>query len=308
MSDRLRELAAFVRVAETGSFSRVAKEFGVSQPSVSRMVADVESRLGVKLLLRTTRRVTPTDGGKLFLQRVRQILSDLEEAENAARDVESLHGTLRIAMSGAFGTREVIPNLKRFMTQHPKLRLDFVVSDRTDDLVAEGIDMALRLGPLRDSGFGVRLLGKAPRFVVAAPGYLAQRGIPKTPTDLSSHDCITGPGLSGRTGWTFSHSGALTSVTVAARVQVGTAEAAVACAKAGLGIALASWWMCKAEFETGELIPILADYQLDAVELHAVYPAGRRPSLKVRAFSDFLASSLATSPSGPAPSSPIVSR
>ena len=104
MSDRLRELAAFVRAAETRSFSRVAKELGVSQPSVSRMVADLEAHLGVKLLLRTTRHVTPTDAGRLFLQRARQILSDLEDAENAARGVESLHGILRVAVSGAFGT------------------------------------------------------------------------------------------------------------------------------------------------------------------------------------------------------------
>jgi DNA-binding transcriptional LysR family regulator len=110
------------------------------------MVADLEAHLGVKLLLRTTRHVTPTDAGRLFLERGRQILSDLEDAENAARGVESLHGILRVAVSGAFGTREVIPNLKQFMTQYPKLRLELLVSDRTDDLVAEGVDLALRLG------------------------------------------------------------------------------------------------------------------------------------------------------------------
>jgi DNA-binding transcriptional LysR family regulator len=303
MSDRLRELAAFVRAAETGSFSRVAREFRVSQPSVSRMVADLESRLGVKLLLRTTRQVTPTDAGRLFLQRARQILSDLEDAENVARGLESLHGTLRVAMSGAFGTREVVPHLKEFLAQHPKLRLDLVVSDRTDDLVAGGIDVAVRLGSLTDSGFGARLLGKAPRFAVAAPGYLAERGIPNTPNDLSNHDCIFGPGLSGRNWWTFTHAGAATTVTVEARIQVATAEAAIACAKAGLGIVLASSWMCKAELEAGDLVPVLADYQLDAIELHAVYPAGRKPSLKVRVFSDFLASKLKVN----GPDDPIIS-
>ena len=270
----------------------------MSQPSVSRMVADLEAHLGVKLLLRTTRHVTPTDAGRLFLQRARQILSDLEDAENAARGVESLHGILRVAVSGAFGTREVIPNLKQFMTQYPKLRLELLVSDRTDNLVAEGIDLALRLGRLADSGFGARLLGKAPRFAVAAPAYLAERGIPKTPSDLFNHDGIAGPGLSGKSGWAFKRAGAVTFATIEPSIHVGTADAVVACAKAGLGIGLASWWMCKAELKSGELVPVLSDYQLDAVELHAVYPGGRKPSFKVKALSDFLASKLEMSVPG----------
>ena len=148
MSDRLRELTAFVRAGETGSFSRVARELGVSQPSISRMVADLEARLGVKLLLRTTRHVTPTDAGRVFLERARQILGDLDDAENAARGADSLRGTLRVALSGAFGTREVIPRLPGFRAQHPKLRIELLMSDRTEDLIAEGADMALRLGPL----------------------------------------------------------------------------------------------------------------------------------------------------------------
>ena len=292
MRDHLQELTAFVRAAETGSFSRVAREFGVSQPSVSRMVASLEARLGVKLLLRTTRQVTPTDAGSVLLERARQVLGDLEDAESAARGIDSLSGTLRVAMSGAFGTREVIPHLPAFLARHPQLRIDLLISDRVEDLVAEGVDMALRLGPLADSGFGVRLLGKAPRLVVAAPAYLAKGGTPKTPAELSSHDCIAGPGLSGRGGWRFTRSGAVTAIAVEDRVQVATGDGVIACVKAGLGIAVASRWMCRAELQSGELVSILSDYQLESIELHAVYPAGRRPSVKVRAFSDFLAAKL----------------
>src|ERR1700726_2641836 len=160
MSDRLRELTAFVRAGETGSFSRVARELGVSQPSISRMVASLEARLGAKLLLRSTRRVAPPDAGRVFLERGRQILGDLDDAENAARGADSLRGTLRIALSGAFGIREVIPRLPGFAAQHPKLGIEPLVSDGTEDLIAEGADMALRLGPLADSGFGARLLGR----------------------------------------------------------------------------------------------------------------------------------------------------
>jgi DNA-binding transcriptional LysR family regulator len=289
MSDRLRELTAFVRAGETASFSRVARELGVSQPSISRMVADLEARLGVKLLLRTTRRVTPTDAGRVFLERARQILGDLDDAENAVRGADSLRGTLRVALSGAFGTREVIPRLPGFVGQHPKLHVDLLMSDRTEDLVNAGADMALRLGPLPDSGFGARLLGKAQRLVVASPGYLARKGTPQTPADLARHDCILGPGLSGQSGWSFTRSGNTASVTVQGATTVASADGATACAKAGLGIAIASRWMCRAELEAGEVVPILSDYQLACVELHAVYPGGRRPSLKARTFSDYLA-------------------
>ena len=293
MSDRLLELNAFVRAAETGSFSRVAREFGVSQPSVSRMVANLEARLGVKLLLRTTRQVSTTDAGAALLERARHVLGELDDAMDAARGVDSLGGALRVAMPGAFGTREVIPRLPGFLAQHPQLRIELLISDRTDDLVAEGAEMALRLGHLADSGFGARLLATAPRFAVAAPAYLARRGHPRTLADLSGHDCIVGPGFSDRRGWSFRRSGAVTSLAVQGRVKVASAEGVIACVKAGLGIAVASQWMCRAELATGELVPILHDYQLDPVEVHAVYPGGRRPSIKVRAFSDYLAAQLA---------------
>lgn len=289
MSDRLQELSAFVRAAETGSFSKVARELGTSQPSVSRMVASLENRLGAKLLLRTTRQVTLTEAGRVFLERARRILRDLDEAEGAARGTDSLHGTLRVAMSGAFGTREVIPHLPEFLSQHPRLKIELLISDQRDDLVAAGVDISLRLGVLDDSGFGSRLLAKAPRLCLAAPVYLARRGTPQTIAELANHDFILGPGLSGLNGWGFRRDGAVTSLTLHGRVQVTTAEGAIACAKAGLGIAVASHWMCKSELQTGELIAILADSQLDPVEVHALFPAGRRPSIKVRAFFDYLA-------------------
>lgn len=295
MSDRLLELSAFVRSAETGSFSRVARELRVSQPSVSRMVASLEARLGVKLLLRTTRRVTPTDAGTVYLERARRILGDLDEAAYAARGVDSLHGVLRVVMSGAFGTREVIPRLPGFLAAHPRLRLELRISDRTDDLIAEGADVALRLGHLADSSFGSRRLATAPRFAIASPAYLRERGIPDTLTDLSRHDCIVGPGWSAGSGWSFTRGGAATSIAVEGRVQVATADGVMACVKAGLGIAVVSRWMCRAELDRGAVQRILHDYELDAVDVHAIYPAGPRPSPKVRAFSDYLAAALSDS-------------
>jgi len=252
----------------------------------------------VKLLLRTTRRVTPTDAGVIFLERSRRILGDLDEAAHAARGVDSLHGVLRVVMSGAFGTREVIPRLPPFLAQHPRLKVEFLISDRTDDLIAEGADVAVRLGRLTDSAFGARLLASAPRLVVASPAYLAARGVPEMLADLARHECIVGPGLSGRSGWSFTREGAVTSVAVEGRVQVASADGVMACVKAGLGIAVVSRWMCRAEMERGEVRPILSEYMLEPVDVHAVYPAGPRPAPKVRAFSDFLAARLGTSVEG----------
>jgi DNA-binding transcriptional LysR family regulator len=289
MSDRLQELSAFVRAAETGCFSKVAREFGLSQPSVSRMVASLERRLGVKLLLRTTRRVAPTDAGVVYLERARRILGELDEAAHAARGVDSLRGVLRVVMSAAFGTREVIPRLPTFLERHPDLKIELHMSDRTDDLVAEGADIALRLGHLVDSAFGVRLLASSPRLVVASPAYLARRGVPQTLADLSRHDGIVGPGLTGRRGWAFGRSGAVTSVAIDGRVRVASTDGVMACVTAGLGIAVVSRWMCRAELARGEVRAVLSDYVLEPVDVHAVYPAGPHPMPKVRAFSDYLA-------------------
>ena len=292
MSDRLQELMVFVRTAESGSFSRAARELGLSQPSVSRIVSELETRLGVKLLLRTTRRVTPTEAGTSFLPRARQVLHELEAAEDAARGTDSLRGTLRIAMPVTFGTREVIPRLPAFLTAHPQLRIELMMSDDMHDLIAEGADLAIRFGQLTDSSFGARRLATAPRLLVAAPVYLATRGTPAAPADLSAHDCITGPGGLTRTSWVFHRNGAAFSVDVEGRIEATSGEGVIACVKAGFGIAVASAWMCRAELASGLLVQVLSDYMLDPVDVHAVFPGGPHPSSKVRALVDHLAAAL----------------
>jgi len=156
MGDRLQELAVFVRAAESGSFSRAARELGLSQPSVSRIVGELEERLGAKLLLRTTRRITLTHSGELFLERAREILAGLEDAEDAARGLDSLRGLIRLALPVIYGTREVIPRLAEFLAVHPQLRVEMTVSDERQNLVADGADVAIRLGALDDSAFGAR--------------------------------------------------------------------------------------------------------------------------------------------------------
>jgi DNA-binding transcriptional LysR family regulator len=292
MSDRLQELAVFVRAAESGSFSRAARELGLSQPSVSRIIGELEARLGVTLLLRTTRRITVTDAGALFLDRAREILAEIEDAEDAARGVDSLRGIIRLALPVVYGTRKIIPLLPKFLGLHPLLRVEMTVSDARQDLVAEGADVAIRLGELDDSVFGARKLETLERIVVAAPAYLQAHGTPKTPADLATHDCIFGPGNFGRDSWSFSRNGTETSVDVRGRIHTNSGPGVFASVMAGLGIAIVSMVMAGPEMKNGSLIPLLRAYKLEPVDVHAVFPGGPRPSTKVRALVDYLAGEL----------------
>jgi DNA-binding transcriptional LysR family regulator len=292
MSDRLQELQVFVRAAESGSFSRAARELGLSQPSVSRIIGELEARLGVTLLLRTTRRITVTDAGALFLDRAREILAEIEDAEDAARGIDSLRGIIRLALPVIYGTREIIPRLPTFLAAHPLLKVEMAVADARQDLVAEGADVAIRLGELGDSGFGARKLETLETMLVASPLYLKARGTPKTPADLASHDCIFGPGNFGRDSWSFTRNGTETSVDVRGRIHTNSGPGVFASAMAGLGIAMASTVMFAAELKAGALVPLLRGYKLEPVDVHAVFPGGPRPSTKVRALVDFLVKEL----------------
>jgi len=292
MSDRLQELAVFVRAAESGSFSQAARELGLSQPSVSRIIGELETRLGVTLLLRTTRRITVTDAGATFLERSREILAEIEDAEDAARGIDSLRGTIRLAIPVVYGTREVIPRLAKFLALHPLLHVELSVADHRQDLVAEGADIAIRTGDLDDSAFGARRLQTLQTMLVAAPSYLAARGVPKTPADLAAHDCISGPGNFGRDNWSFTRNGTATSVNVCGRIHTNSGPGVFASAMAGLGIAMVSTVMAGPEVKAGALVALLRSYKLPTVDVHAVFPGGPRPSTKVRALVDFLAQEL----------------
>ncbi len=294
MGDRLQELAVFVRTAQGGSFSRAARELNLSQPSVSRIVSELEARLGVKLLLRTTRRIGVTDAGALFLERAREILAGVEDAEDAARGVDSLRGLIRLTVPVLFGTREIIPRLARFLTKYPMLRVELTVSDERQDLIAEGADIAIRLGRLDDSAFGARKLVSLNRVLVAAPAYLNKRGTPQTPADLKSHDCIFGPGGFGHATWVFKKGDSIISVDVTGRIHTNSGPGVIASVVGGLGVAMAPAPATTAELKAKTLMPLLHDYTLEPTDVHAVFPGGPRPSAKVRAFVDFLASELRT--------------
>ncbi|HEY3796658.1 MAG TPA: LysR family transcriptional regulator [Bradyrhizobium sp.] len=292
MSDRWQELTVFVRAAESGSFSRAARELRLSQPSVSRIIGELEARLGVTLLLRTTRRITVTDAGALFLDRAREILAEMEDAEDAARGLDSLRGLIRLALPVVYGTREIIPRLPKFLALHSELKVEMAVSDARQDLVAEGADVAIRLGELDDSVFGARKLETLERMLVASSGYLKARGTPKTPADLAAHDCIFGPGNFGRDSWSFNRNGTEISVDVRGRIHTNSGPGVFASVMTGLGIAMVSTAMAGPEIKQGLLVPLLRAYKLAPVEVHAVFPGGPRPSTKVRALVDYLAEEL----------------
>ena len=292
MNDRLQQIALFVRTVESGSFSRAAREFGLSQPSASRAVAALERRLGVKLLIRTTRQVSVTDAGEALLTRARDALAAIDEAESAARGADRLSGVLRVALPPGYGVWRIVPLLPAFLARHPLLKLDLMMSDRFENLIAEGADLALRIGDLPDSSFVARKLEATRLLFIAAPGYLAQRGTPTSFADLSRHDVIAGPAGLGDSVLEASRAGRTERQTVAPRIQTHSAAGALACVVAELGIATGSLWMCSEALASGAVVEVLADYTLAPVAASIVFPAGRRPSLRARAFADYLESAL----------------
>lgn len=293
MSDRLTALKVFARAARSGSFSRAARELGLSQPSVSRIVSELERDLGAKLLVRSTRALALTVTGADYLARIEPILVALTEADRATHHAGAENGILRIALSSSFGVREVIPRLPSFLLQHPQLRIDLQVADSRQDLIANGIDLALRFGELSDSGVVARKLACAPRRPVASPGYIARAGVPKTPADLEGHAIIVGPAGASLACRSFTRERKTVSIRVEGRVMSTSNESAVAAAVAGLGITVTSLWACRSELERGALVDVLADWSMAPVVLHAVFPAGRAAPPAARLFTDHLAAQLA---------------
>jgi DNA-binding transcriptional LysR family regulator len=289
-------MAVFVRVAESGSLSRAARELKLSQPSISRIVGTLEARLSTTLLLRTTRSISLTEAGTLYLERARYLLAEMEEAEQAARGMDSLHGVIRLAMPVLYGTRAVIPALATFLARHPDLRVEMIMSDARQNLITDGVDVAIRLGvgSMDDSTFGARRLASVERLVAAAPAYLSAHGAPADPAELVRHDCIVQHGLFGRESWRFTHNQTVTSVSVPAKLWINSAPGILAAAVAGMGIALVTRIMAGEELRTGQLTQLLEPYRLDPAEVYAVFPAGPRPSAKVRAIVDHLGASLDT--------------
>lgn len=298
MTDRFFALKLFSRVARLRSFSQAAQELGLSQPSASRIVSELEKEIGAALLTRTTRGVVLTEGGKQYLERVDALLDAMDEADHAARGTGELRGVLRVSVATSFAIRVVVPSLPAFMDQHPALKVSLQMSDQFQDLINENIDVALRFGVLADSAAVARTIGHSRRMLVAAPGYLKKAGVPKAPSDLLSHSLIVGPAGSGPGGWAFKKEGRSTSIRPEGRVTATVNEGATVAAIAGLGILFTGDWGCRPELADGTLIPVLPDWQMDTVEINAIFPAGRAAKRAARAFVDHLAAVMQAAQTG----------
>lgn len=286
--DRLQAMASFVRVVETGSFSGAARQLGVGQPAISKTIAQLEERLQVRLLLRSTHGLTPTEAGLRFYERARLAIREADEAEQEARGAGAgLSGRLRICAATTFARLLIVPRLPEFLSRHPALDMEVILDDRVIDLVSEGIDVALRMGTLSDSTAVARRIASGGRSVVATPAYLARAGVPRTPADLADHDAVVYSQLSN--SWAFRQGGTEASVVVRGRLRVSAAEGIRAAVLADLGLAVASDWMFGPELANGSVRRVLEDWTLPPVDLWAVFPTGRLASTKARAFAEFVA-------------------
>jgi DNA-binding transcriptional LysR family regulator len=292
--DRLAAMLAFVRVVEAGSFSAAARQLNIGQPAVSRSIAQLERRMGVRLLSRTTHGLTPTEAGRNFCERARRAVEEADEAESSARSAGAgLTGCLRVSAGTTFGSLHLVPCLPFFLAEHPNVSIDLVLEDRPIDLVAEGIDIGLRIGPLRNSSQTVCKLASSRRLVVGAPAYFDRVGIPKTPAQLTdhaavicTHDCSPGESYSFRRG--SSH----VRVRMAGRLRVSAGEAVRAAVIAGMGLAVTSEWLFASELAGGVVRPALTEWTLPPADLWLVFPTGRAVSAKARAFATFAKSAL----------------
>lgn len=276
-----------MRVAHGGSFSRAASELGLSQPSASRIISNLEEEIGVVLLRRSTRALSLTEAGAEYLSRIEAPLAALDEAEHAARGTGELRGVLRVAAPTSFTQRVVIPALEEFLGRNPRLQISLLINDQRQALLAEGIDVAFRLGPLRDSTATARRLGSMERLLVASPEYLRRLGRPKVPADLGSHAIVVGP--MGSDAWTFEKDGRQASVRVAGRLIVSTNEAALAAASAGIGITLTGLISSREALASHTLVRVLPDWQVGGIDIHAVFPAGRSTKSAARALAEHIA-------------------
>ncbi|MDF4005022.1 LysR substrate-binding domain-containing protein [Luteibacter sp. PPL552] len=292
MLDNLLELTIFARIVAAGSLSGAARELDLSLAVVSKRLATLEERLGVRLLRRTTRRQSLTQEGEAFHARCVRILAEVQEAEAAvSRTRDAVTGVLRVTASRAFGRRRIAPLAVAFRALHPEVCVQLTLSEALVDIVEDGIDVAIRFGALADSSHVARRLAPNYRVLCAAPAYLARRGMPHVPADLSAHDCIVFGEYPTRE-WTFRQGDGECVVRVHPAYVTNDGEAAHELALAGGGIVQKSIWDVGDDLGTGRLVRVLPGHAIPAAPLHAVYASAQHLAPRVKAFVDFCAEAL----------------
>ena len=285
-------MLTFMRVVETGSFSKAAAELGMTQPTATKAVAEAERRLGARLLHRTTRGVAPTELGSLYYERCKLAAHHFAEAEQvAAQGAGVAGGTLRLNTSVAFGRRVMAPLVLRYMGEQPALQIDLGLDDRYVNLVEQGVDVAIRMGRLADSTLGASYLGSNPWVLVAAPAYLARRGAPEHPAALVDHACLVYSSVQGDARWLFhgakgrqGQPGGDLAVPVRGPLRSNNLTTVLAACEAGFGLAVLPRYVAGESLRAGRIVPLLAEHTLPSQEVHAVFPSPKLVPQKVSAF------------------------
>lgn len=286
--DRLHELEVFVAVADAGSLTKAGARMRLSPPAVTRAISALEDRLGTRVFNRTTRSLTITEVGQRFLENARRILSDLDTAEKEAIGETAVpHGHLTVTASVTFGRSALTPIVCAFLNQNPRVSVSIMLLDRRTNLIEEGIDVAVRIGPLPDSNLVAKKVGMVRRILVASPDYLARRGVPLSPADLRMHSMVAFTGLMPNREWRFMDGRSGQSVSFTPRLEINDAVAAIGAAEMGDGITIALSYMVADKILDGRLVPVLDEFAPAAVPVSIVYPQNRLISPKVRTFVDF---------------------
>jgi len=291
----IEHLQLFVRISQTSNISRAGKELGLSAAVASSYISKLETRLGVRLIHRTTRKVSLTEEGKAFLPHAEDVLASVEGARSSVGVGQtSPRGTLRIAAPASFGRLHLVPALNGFFALYPNLRIDLKLSDTIVDLVAGGFDIAIRNSALKDSSLVARKLAIDHRIVCASPSYLAQHGTPDTPKSLGNHQCLT---LIGLDHWTFQMGKEQQTIKAQGVFRTDNGEAIRDASLNGLGITLSSTWNAYQYLKSGELVQILENYPLVSdTAIWALYPSTRQLAPKIRAFIDYFAEHFGSPP------------
>ena len=293
--DRITGVQLFIRIVETGSFSKASVDLGVTQPTATKHVAAVEARLGARLLNRNTRGVSATEIGALYYEKCKTIQRELEEADNLASLLQAkVSGQLRISTSVSFGRRVLTPLVLAFMRKHADISIDLSFDDRYVNLVEQGVDVAIRMGRLADSSLGARYLGTNPWVLVASPAYLKAHAAPNLPADVAKHPCLVYSSVQGDERWQFTGGigtrggGREESVPVHGPLRTNNLSVVLEATQDGMGLAILPWYVAYEAVQANRVVPLLTEFALPVQEMHAVFPSPKLVPSKVTTFISFM--------------------
>lgn len=293
--DRLHLMTVYVAVAEEESFAGAARRLGMSPPAVTRAIASLEDRLGVKLLNRTTRHVRATEAGERYLDDARRVIAAADEADEAAVGINAEpRGHMTVTAPVLFGRMYVMPGIVAYLRQHPETTVSALFLDRVVNMLEEGVDVGIRIGELADSSYRALRVGQVRRVLCASPAYLKKNGIPQTPQELRQHEVIVASSVSQSVEWRFLDQGEPLAVRIKPRLTVSSNDGAIEAATMGLGVTRLMSYQVAPLLATGKLKVVLSEFELPQLPIHIIHREGRHASAKMRAFINLMAEHLRT--------------